>query len=332
MQGANTVHMQLYTPNGVRLNFVIGIQDGKLAETLPALADIENMIAEAGYLVTQPGLEPGEDAIEIGYVCRYIKFDEKNNREVSHVAFYATHDGLVNRWVHHYMDTPEDIAAFEDATGLVMDKIPAWGGETHPAKNSAKAIKDGAIVRLAKPIRIARETYTNKDGEPRHKLKRYVDSIGKPQTVTNGHTQAGQPGSTIAIVDKLPTASNQDLTIAAPDEKTWKQWVFAATKFLYTDVDGNYHDHKHRESLKKRMDSVGEYAILPTMTLYEVLNRVIRYRALMDLFIDGSDYPAVFGMGFEDYVQKHDHVSAWKRMNAYYLETMPSAKAKAANS
>lgn len=325
MSEANTIWIQLYTPGGAKLGVTLGFADGKFTETLPDVALIDAMIAEKGYLVTQPGLEPGEDAIEIGYVCRYIKFDEKNNRDVSHVAFYATHDGLVNRWVHHYMDTSDDIAAFENATGLVLDKIPAWDGDTHPAKNAPKAIRAGAIVKLAKPIRIARETYTNKDGEPRHKLKRYVDTIGsskpaptQPSTPASGNAGNGASGKQSVDANKMQ----------APDENTWKRWVFEATKFLYT-VDGNYNDHQQRESLKKRMADTDKYGIDSTMTLYEVLSRLIRYRALHDLFIDTGDYQNIFAMSFEDYYEKHGALPTWQRMNEYYIANTRPAKTKA---
>lgn len=333
MNEKNTVWIQLYTPGGAKLGVTIGFADGKFTETLPPVALIDAMIAEGGYLLDAPGVEPGEDVESILYVCRKDHTDTKTGAIVPHIALYSENDNLQMRWLGIYLDTPDDVAAFELATGLQVDKLPIWNSDMHPKQRNDPKYRS-VIVKLPKSIRVARETYQNKDGENRHKLKRYVDSIGTPQPVTSGN---GAPASGNSAPDNVTqgnfgrTEPTDNMTIAAPDEKTWKQWVFEATKFLYTDADGVYKDHLHRESLKKRMDTVGEYAITPSMTLYEVLNRVMRYRALKDMFIDSSDYDKCFEMPFEDYVNQHGHVATWKRMNEFYAANMPAAKPKAAN-
>jgi hypothetical protein len=209
-------------------------------------------------------------------------------------------------------------------------KEPTGKQYTIEANEAEKSATTDALKRCARLFAIGRYLLTlPSDVKDEASMARWLKAQGTPQTVTTGN---GLPGSTPSNVTTIPNASGSNLTIQAPDENTWKRWVFDATKFLYTDTDGNYKDHLHRESLKKRMDTTGEYAILPTMTLYEVLNRVMRYRALKDMFIDSGDYEKVFGeLGFQGFVDTYGHVKTWQRMNAYYLETMPSAKAKAAN-
>src|SRR5688500_4886351 len=154
---ANTISVTVYTPSGTRAYINFG-------NLIPA-TELDNQIAALGYLVNAPGVEAGEVVEPILYVCRYDHIDKRDNREIPHIAFYSESEWLTKRWLHVYLDTPEDTEAFETATGLTVAKMPVWGGETHPERNNPKAMREGAVIRLAKPIRIARESYTNKEGE-----------------------------------------------------------------------------------------------------------------------------------------------------------------------
>lgn len=207
---ANTIWTKAYTPAGFQVGITIGFEAGNL----PLAVDIDRRLQEAGYLLTLPGLEAGETAEPILYVCRYDHVDKKSGELIPHIAFYSQEDHLTKRWLHIYLDTQEQIEAFETATGVKVATMPIWNADTHPERNNPKA--KSCIVRLAKPIRVARETYTNKEGETRHKFKRYVDSIGTPQPVTTGNTQAA-PSET--------QGNNIDLS--------WEKQVFDATGFLY---------------------------------------------------------------------------------------------------
>lgn len=304
---ANTIWLKAYTPGGFQVGITIGFQEGKL----PLALDVEAMVIGAGYALNAPGIEPGEVTEPILYVCRYDHTDTKTGEQIPHIAFYSESEWLTKRWLHVYLDKPEDVEAFETATGLTVATMPVWMGETHPERNNPKAQK--FIVRLPKSIRVARDTYTNKEGETRHKLKRYVDTIGKPQPTATGNSgqATGDTGSGLS-------------------EAGWKRGLFDASKFLYT-VEGAYNEHQHKNSLKKRMEDTGELGIHVNLTLLETLNRLIRYRALHDLFLDTGDYPKIFGIPFEDYVDKHGHVATWQRMNQYYAAQLEPSKPKKAS-
>lgn len=196
-QAANSIQVTVYTPGGLRAYINFG--------SLITATELDSKVAELGFLATAPGVEPGEVTEPILYVCRYDHTDTKTGKQIPHIAFYSESEWLTKRWLHVYLDKPEDVEAFETATGLTVATMPVWMGETHPERNNPKAQK--FVVRLAKAIRIARDTYTNKEGETRHKLKRYVDTIGKPQaTATPGSgQQAGDTGNTTTgTTDDLP--------------------------------------------------------------------------------------------------------------------------------
>jgi hypothetical protein len=122
-----------------------------------------------------------------------------------------------------------------------------------------------------------------------------------------------------------PTATDE----SSWDENTWKRHAFTVSKFLYTDLDGKYVEQRHSASMKKRMEDTGDYGINPSMTLYEVLSKLIRYRALTDLFIDSGDYGNIFGMSFEDFYDKNGAEATWTRFMDYYIANTQPAKTKA---
>lgn len=191
---ANTIWASAYTPGGLQVGITIGFADGNL----PHAGDIDRMIAERGYLVTLPGVEPGEDVEPILYVCRKNHTDTKTGVIVPHIGFYSENDYLTKRWTHTYLDTPEQIAEFENGTGLKVDKMPVYDGDLHPDRTKSKA-----VVRLAKAIKVVRDYYETKDGEPRRPFKRFVDSIGTlPATPTSSPQSSDkQAGGKVIEVD-----------------------------------------------------------------------------------------------------------------------------------
>lgn len=279
-QQANTVSATVYTPAGTRVIMTFG---------LVTAAEVDAKIAELGFLVTAPGIEPGEVTEPILYVCRLDHFDTKENRDVPHIAFYSESEWLTKRWLHKYLDKPEDVEAFEVATGLTVAEMPVWGGEIHPERNSPKAIQQGAMIRLAKPIRIARETYTNKEGEPRHKLKRYVDTIGlapKPQPMATG--SSGQP-------------STQDT------DKPTDDMLTEYTKHMYEHPK---HQTASLESLRKNGSLTAD------MKPFVAACHVLIHRAEVDLFMTPLDVTAALDGALKEYLAQDGHnlITAWEQI------------------
>ena len=110
----------------------------------------------------------------------------------------------------------------------------------------------------------------------------------------------------------------------------FKAAIMLASKFLYTEGT-EYNAFKHNASIDKRLQDKGDLGINPSQTLLEALNRLIRYRALADLYLDSTDYPKIFGIPFEDYVDKHGHLATWQRMNQYFAAQLEPAKTKIAS-
>lgn len=287
MQGANTVHMQLYTPSGVRLNFVIGIQDGKLTETLPALADIETMIAASGYLETMPGVEPGEGLETITHVIRRTQHNKKDGTQTPCIGMYFENKSLVYG-KKAYLNTQEDIATFERLSGLKVSAMPNFPSDI-PLRDNPDAATFIIPVKTPFQIRMVDGTYTDKEtGEvkPCKDFAGFYD-IGKPQTATTGN---GQAGSTIAIVDKPPVTSGN-----AETDDAWLPKVFSLTEFLYDGIK------QHQENSINKL--IRERSISSDMKPIVAAAVVFAHKAYEKFRLNQDDITDQLGKSLGDYLR-----------------------------
>jgi hypothetical protein len=74
--------------------------------------------------VDAPGLEDGEQKQEVVSVSRR---ESKDGTPI--VAFYLAHPKTVKKFLHAYLNSQEDVHAFEAATGIKLASIPLWMGE-----------------------------------------------------------------------------------------------------------------------------------------------------------------------------------------------------------
>jgi predicted nucleic acid-binding Zn finger protein len=173
---------RLYHPSGAQVTLPITYGVAGLM-----FAQVDAYLT-AGFQVDAPGLEEGEQKQEVVSVSR---------REASDgtpiVAFYLAHPKTVKKFLHAYLNRPEDIAAFESATGLKLDSIQVWTGERDIQKDHKDAGK--YIVQLPRPINLVWEVnpkwqiWSAEGGkstgaiEPHKRiLSRYDSATAKPAT------------------------------------------------------------------------------------------------------------------------------------------------------
>jgi predicted nucleic acid-binding Zn finger protein len=195
---------RLYHPSGAQVTLPITYGVAGLM-----FAQVDAYIT-AGFQVDAPGLEEGEQKQEVVSVSR---------REASDgtpiVAFYLAHPKTVKKFLHAYLNRPEDIAAFEAATGLKLDAIPTWPGERDIDKDHKDAGK--YIVQLPRPINLVWEvnpkwlTWSAEGGkstgaiEPHKRILSRYDSATKPATSPLSQTETpSQPAASAPPDDPIP--------------------------------------------------------------------------------------------------------------------------------
>ncbi len=138
---------RLYHPAGAQVTIPIPLDAPIGVDTAQAiLASVSNLL-EAGWAVDAPGLEEGEQKQEVVSVSRR---ESKDGTPV--VAFYLAHPKTVKKFLHAYLNKPEDVQAFEAATGLKLESIPCWMGERDIDRDHREAGK--YIIPLPRPIQL----------------------------------------------------------------------------------------------------------------------------------------------------------------------------------
>lgn len=139
--------VKLYHPSGVQVTLPVSLEAQLTGEAAKNALDAVSTLISQGWMVEAPGLDDGEQKQEVVSVSRR---ESKDRTPI--VAFYLAHPKTVKKFIHAYLNTPEDVQAFESATGLRLEEIPLWPGERDIDKDHREAGK--YIVQLPQPINI----------------------------------------------------------------------------------------------------------------------------------------------------------------------------------
>jgi hypothetical protein len=105
------------------------------AQALILIRSVDNLLS-AGFTVNMPGLENGELVEEVAFVSR-----RTGNDSTPILAFYVAHPKMLKKFLHEYMDTPEQITAFENASGMKFGNLPIFDGDKDITKDQRNAAK-----------------------------------------------------------------------------------------------------------------------------------------------------------------------------------------------
>lgn len=176
------------------------------------MQNVEGILA-AGFLATAPGLEAGELKEEIGYVVRRSK-DSRDGGQVPVLDLYPASDAAHFACLTVYLNSADDRAAFEAASGMSVAALPEYIGDNkiERGKNSktdrlvVKAPRPFGVVYVANPkydeqaaaaARAKGEVY----GVPRRKFVRWAD--GKPVAAkSQAEPQPSPPPATAGEYDQ----------------------------------------------------------------------------------------------------------------------------------
>lgn len=220
------IWIRAYTPDGFQVSLTLPADD-----TAAAMRHLEDVRA-AGLLPMMPDTNTGEKHETITQVVR--RESENRNGEVIDVLdMYG--EGLKWRFTSVYMDTPADVKAFEDASGLTVAKLPVSQSQSAlELDGSARIMK---YVTRCRPFIAVTAPKGEKEigGEKKtvYRLSRYMAApqtaqdapqapaaTVTPEPAANGHSgpQTGGNWANAASVTKLMTA-----LVAAWDGVTWPE-------------------------------------------------------------------------------------------------------------
>jgi hypothetical protein len=137
----------LYHPSGAKIEIPVSPERAIQSQEAEIIFNSVNSLLSAGFSVDIPGDNDGELVDEAFAVARRM-----SNDNVNIVAFYKSHPKLNKKFIHEYLDTPEQVKEFESATGLKLERLPLFDGDKDITKDHRSAAQ--YIVKLPRPVKI----------------------------------------------------------------------------------------------------------------------------------------------------------------------------------
>lgn len=209
--------VKLYTPDGALVTIPV---TEKSLNYRSMLDNVGAMLA-AGFRLTLPGLEVGEDREDVGYVCKGVTKDS-----TTVLYLYSTNESRKFSILSVYIDNDVQVADFEHASGMRLKDLPEYIAGTKPTRG-ANAKVDAFIVKAKKPFGVIMENNPDYNEATRQEVVARGEVYKKPRHIFSRWADqrpeaAPQTGANPAGGSAAGSASTSG-TAAAP--KTMKELV-----------------------------------------------------------------------------------------------------------
>jgi hypothetical protein len=284
----DTVQVRAYTPAGFQVYVTFAMANA---------GEIDQRLETEGYLPHAPGAEPGEVVEIMTHVCRRMHTNKKDGRITPVLAFYHENSALNFKYDHVYMNSPEEIAEFEQLSGIKMMSIPEYDSDQFLDRTSAKA--DKYIIKLPHAIKIAAadKPYTKLDGTEgiTKKIQRFIGRVG----------------------EAAPQATPQ----ATAQGEQWMRDIESLTKDLYIGSDGKYNPFHHNGSIQKALENG---TITRTQNAILAASMLFLHRAETEYSYSKEDIQEVLGCEFGEWLKSGKTIAqAWQTIRDEFKADLP---------
>lgn len=189
-------------------------------------------LAANGYSATAPGAPEGCKLEMIGWVVRRRQINKDGRPDTPILDLYLDHEAWNGRLVGIYLNTPEEVAAFEKASGRKLESFPLFDGDV-PAKRDNPRTSQ-YVIRLTAPIGayIGDNPQYEGENDKTHQKRKFFGWKDAPLTAPTADAPAPA-----ANVTPFPTPTNaSDFDAAFPPNTTpaphWTAEKTAQDKFF----------------------------------------------------------------------------------------------------
>lgn len=142
-ESARTGWTKLYHPRGPLVSLpVTGDNPAAMFVCVSAMLD-------AGFVVAAPGLEVGEEREQVSHILRGSF--ERDGEITDTVLLYAANEGMEFSFLKLYLNSQQDVDAFESSCGVKLDNLLAYDGKDKPKRDGGTIAKK-YIAKLPKPV------------------------------------------------------------------------------------------------------------------------------------------------------------------------------------
>lgn len=149
--GTHECWMTGFTPTGRKVSFTLSSNDPAALVRLALQFDAE--LTAAGISVREPGLEEGEQSETFHYIVRRAKGNDDGS-ETPIIDLYVDHEKMHFSLLKVYLNTSDDVAAFQQATGLQLAALPLYDGQAAIERGKDTRIDSKYMVRLQRPVQV----------------------------------------------------------------------------------------------------------------------------------------------------------------------------------
>ena len=176
----------------------------------------------AGFSVREPGVEPGQETEEVGFVVRTLVAGRSG--QCSRIFFYSPHEKVIHKVLDKYLNDENDIREFEAVSGLKLASVAVWPAKAPPTKtdggNFIVRTKPFSVIAKANPDYVEGSKETTKRLFVRYggqSATKHENVQQNANTATGGHTEPdvgivkdfeerlGHPGLTFEDVQDIQT-------------------------------------------------------------------------------------------------------------------------------
>lgn len=199
-------------------------------------------LTAAGITVRETGIEAGENVEEVAYLVVRQQKNDDGRPPTPVLDLYP--EQLKHRFLNVYLNTADDVTAFENATGLQLARLPVHKMKA-PITRGDPDVDNDYVVRLPRPVRIVWKPnphYEEGGTKPKRHFERWLDVVshddkGESGSVANNPILGANSGNPEMLHDLIVTAvsvakpGNYRLTAWTADEKeiqvfTWGHDLF----------------------------------------------------------------------------------------------------------
>jgi len=193
--------IKVWHPSGVQVTLPLSLNELTSVDAASlVMRSVDNILA-AGFQVNVPGLEDGELMEEISHIAR-----REGGDQTPIIDFYSSNTKLEKKFLHVYLNTPDDITAFQIATDVLLDNMNVYDGQQAIERTNPKASK--YVIALAHSIKVVYkispkwEQWKQAGGEGKEPHKRMLVryEVGKQaEKVNDSSPKAVSPEVTGAV-------------------------------------------------------------------------------------------------------------------------------------
>lgn len=265
-----------YLPNGMKVFLTIPIALDQIEYAYEIALKLSNTLFEKGLTLNEPGLTTGESKELIKVVMRREKPSDGTPIIDMYPEWGAGGDEPYGtyKYVHTYLNTPEQIAEFLQAAGLKsLEQIPLYDGQA-PLKRSQgrKHAKEFSVPTPFYAVRKQGDEKTGSDGQPYRPWMLTRLESAMPQNTAekpvNNAPATTKASSQAKSQENAAKANVEPIPFVAPGDKQW--WPT-----LYKIITPSYDNPKHAVNSVQKMqkDGVIDFNTMTVAQAVEVVHK-----------------------------------------------------------